>query len=249
MISWGIGDLLDGWRANSGLRRALAAIPIALIAFITSRQLTYWQDSGTIWRHSLEATGDPAIERQLANALIKLGRFEEAVPHLFNAAKVDPEDAQTHANLGAYYSMHGRRADAIQEFETTVTLTTHPDLNSQDRLSRMSALLGLGFASMETGNFSDALTSFASAVHLDAPQVDDLIASLEKTVETQPSEPRFLQLGLLLRATGRDRESTSVMDEVVKSNPDFVRAQQLRDFLIGAGERQVKTRRGGEGGI
>jgi tetratricopeptide (TPR) repeat protein len=216
---------------------------------ITRRELGYWRDSITIWTHSLEVTRDPAMERQLANALIKADRIDEAAPHLLEAIKLDPEDVSSHANLGGYYSSHGHREDAVREFETTVALTERPNLNMQDRLSRMSALLGLGFADVEAGNFSEAQTSFASAIQVDGPQVDALIASLERTVEAQPSDIRYVELSLLLRATGREQDSNAVLENVVKTSPNYSRVRQLRYFLHAQATGGTKTRTGQEGGI
>jgi hypothetical protein len=249
MISWGAAELFDHWKLAPFPRRALAATALALMLLITRRELGYWRDSITIWTHSLEVTGDPAMERQLANALIKADRIDEAAPHLLEAIKLDPEDVSSHANLGGYYSSHGHREDAVREFETTVALTERPNLNMQDRLSRMSALLGLGFADVEAGNFSEAQTSFASAIQVDGPQVDALIASLERTVEAQPSDIRYVELSLLLRATGREQDSNAVLENVVKTSPNYSRARQLRDFLRAQATGGTKTRTGQEGGI
>jgi tetratricopeptide (TPR) repeat protein len=109
---------------------------------------------------------DPAssdAEYRLAGALMNEGLPQEALPHFRNAlpALVDtvrrnPDDADSHYNLGEVYAMMGRPAEAVSEFSLAVRL--RPD--------DPEAHFNLGLALSDENRLTEASHQFVSATKL-----------------------------------------------------------------------------------
>jgi tetratricopeptide (TPR) repeat protein len=74
----------------------------------------------------------------LANALLRGGRFEEAIEHYDQALKIRPTYAEAHYNLGIALEQVGRVQAAIEHYEQAVQL--RPDfVELQKRLDMLRA--------------------------------------------------------------------------------------------------------------
>ena len=58
MLAWGLGDLARSWRSRTVLYAALAAPIIGLLAAAAWMQTSYWQNSLTLWGHSVACQGE-----------------------------------------------------------------------------------------------------------------------------------------------------------------------------------------------
>jgi tetratricopeptide (TPR) repeat protein len=231
VLVWAVFDFFDLHRVGS-VRWAVAGVVLVSIYFLTFQQLGYWQNSATIWSHAFEVTnGNLVVEKQLANALVMSRDTEKALPHLINIASRDPNDITTHANLGACYASQGMIPEAAQEFEQVIHLTNHKELGSDDRKYRTSAFLNLGFAYVRSKDYPKALTSFWEASEFDPSMVDQLIADFERSLSAEVSESTYLKLSLLLQARGKDSQATSVLQQGIKANPDYVDSRDLLNYL------------------
>jgi hypothetical protein len=47
----------------------------------------------------------------------------------------------------------------------------------------------------------------------------------------QPSADKYLKLSLLLRAKGKDQEASAILEDAIKANPEYTRAEELLNFL------------------
>ena len=231
VVVWGSFDFFDLHRVGAG-RWFIPVIALVAFCLITLQQLSYWQNSGTIWSEALRITnGNLQVEKQLANAFITSSEADQAVPHLINIARLDPEDITTHVNLGACYASQGRIQEATQEFAKVVQLTDHDGLGPDARKFRTSAFLNLGFAYTRSKDYPKALINFRGASDFDASMVDKIIADFERSVSNTPPEHSYLTLSLLLRARGRDAQATSILEDAVKDNPEYVNCRDLLNYL------------------
>jgi hypothetical protein len=233
MVAWGGAELLDRFGAPTQVRWGVVAAVLAFLCFLTSQQISYWENSTSIWSHTLDATGANAVaERKLAFALVSAGNHEEAVGHFLNAVNIAPNDIGSRVNLGAYYAAHDRMAEAIQEFQTAVALTKDSrSLSIEDRNYRGSALLDLGFAYALLKNYPKAMANLEAANQDNSALVDRTEKAIARSLTNQPSEDANLKIGLLLRAEGRKEEAISALQAAVNANPDYSRLQELVQFL------------------
>jgi hypothetical protein len=231
VVVWGAFDFFDQHRMR-GERWGIAALALAAISLLSLQQIGYWQNSTTLWSQALRITdGNLQVEKQLANALVMSRDTEHALPHLINIVRLDPKDTTAHVNLGACFAAQGRIQEATNEFGKVVQLTDHKDLGPDDRKFRTSAFLNLGFAYVRSRDYPNALLNLRGASDFDPPMVDKMITDFERSVATQPSEGSYLTLSLLLRARGKDAQATSILEDAVKGNSEYVNCKDLLDYL------------------
>src|SRR5439155_15673956 len=80
---------------------APTALAILVLYAVASRtQVGYWKDSVTLWEHTLQVTtANPFAHYNLAAELQAQKRFNEAVPHYLEAARIDPIYSRGAADL------------------------------------------------------------------------------------------------------------------------------------------------------
>ncbi len=61
-------------------------------------------------------------ENNLAGALVRLGRLDEAIEHYDKALTIRPDYAEAHANLGLTLLRRGRNGEAIEHFRKALVL-------------------------------------------------------------------------------------------------------------------------------
>jgi tetratricopeptide (TPR) repeat protein len=231
LVVWGAFDFFD-LRGVGPVRWGITATALLALSLLTSQQVGYWQNSSTVWSQALRITdGNLQVEKQLANALVVSSETDQAVPHLVNITRLDPKDTTAHVNLGASYAAQGRIQEATEEFEKVVQLTDHKYLSPDDRKFRTSALLNLGFAYIRSRDYTKALMNLEGANDFGPPMVDKLIGDLERSLSATPSEGSYLTLSLLLRATGKDIQATSILEDAIKVNPEYMGCRDLLSYL------------------
>jgi tetratricopeptide (TPR) repeat protein len=63
----------------------------------------------------------------LGAALLKTGRYDEALHHLTRAVELNPQSAMSQFNLGLVYALKGRSAEALAKVERAVELNPGND--------------------------------------------------------------------------------------------------------------------------
>jgi protein O-mannosyl-transferase len=233
IVAWGGAKLLDKLGVDKRVRLGLVTIVLALLCFLTSRQISYWENSVSIWSHTLDVTDANALaERKLGFALVSQGNSEEAVGHFINAVSLDPADVGSHLNLGAYYAAHDRLPDAMEEFRTAVKLTDdYKNISTEDKEHRCSALIDLGFADAIMKDYPQALADLRAAGQTDAALLERIEKSVSRSFANKPSEDAFLKSALLLSAEGHREQAISALQKTLDTNPEYSQVQELLKFL------------------
>src|SRR5512139_2157727 len=126
VLAWGIGDLSQGLPSRREVLAVLAAGVVAASAAATWRQIGYWRDNLTLYRHTLEVTtGNYQILNHYGIALAREGRLDEAIDQYLASLKIDPNRPATHNNLGIAYFRKGMVDHAILRFQMAIAL--NPD--------------------------------------------------------------------------------------------------------------------------
>jgi Flp pilus assembly protein TadD len=123
MIVWGVADLA----ARRPSRRRVVSAATALVLFacivVSIRQVGYWKNSETLWRHALDVTRDNyRAHNALGSVLSQQGRTDEAISHLREAVRLEPAYADARTNLGAELAKQGRVDDAIVEYVAALSV-------------------------------------------------------------------------------------------------------------------------------
>ena len=102
MVTRAAGIALEGTRASAGLIASCFSASCQLVA-LSAVQVQTWRDSLPMWEHCLRVDADNALAQGgLADNLVKVGRFDEAIQHYRIALRLDPDsDPQTLKNFAA----------------------------------------------------------------------------------------------------------------------------------------------------
>jgi tetratricopeptide (TPR) repeat protein len=230
---WASAELSDKYNIHRFIQFSATAFVLGMLSVLTIQQLRYWDNSVTLWSHTLEVTnGNLQVEKQLANALVREGSTDEVLPHLIKITQQDPSDITTHLNLGSYYASQGEVSAAAEQFKTAITLTDGHALTAYDRKLRSSAFLNLGFASVLSNDYPTALSCFRAANQSDAEIVDQMIENMRQSL-ANGSIGASIKLSLLLRAKEKDVEAFAILQDALRSDPDSTASRDLLNYLNG----------------
>ena len=90
---------------------------------MTSRQITYWRTSETLYRHALEVTDNSYMAHYgLGHTLTSKGHFPEAALHFKKAAQLKPDKVPMIVNIGHALIVGGHLEDAVLVLQTCVDM-------------------------------------------------------------------------------------------------------------------------------
>jgi tetratricopeptide (TPR) repeat protein len=161
--------------------------------------------------HALARTG---AYINLANVSRSQGRYREAITHLSEALRVNPDDANAHNDLGDALEHLGHREQAMVHFRTAIRL--QPDY--------AIAHYNLSLLLRELDDFDEALRELQTARRL---------------LPDRPEIP--FNLGVLLSNHGRYSEACANFTEALRLKPDYEEARQYLRFCEEK-SRKPKTR-------
>jgi tetratricopeptide (TPR) repeat protein len=195
-------------------------IILGALSFLTWRQIGYWRSEYDLWAHDLEVAPDnPLAVSNLGDALNKMGRAEEAVPLLERSARLLPWDPVRHGNLAVGLVGCDRLQDAIPEYETAISLTSDPAMQSHyyDSLAAVYDALG---------DYPKVRASYQLALKISPESGANMVQWLTQSVAAQPSASRYVQLGILLQETGKPSEARAAYDQARKLDPNLPEASK-----------------------
>jgi Flp pilus assembly protein TadD len=191
-LAWGAAEFV---RSRPRLRTTMAAAAVAsclACAALTWRQAGFWQDTISLFRHSLSVTrgnflgynilGVALRDRgqldeaqvNLGRALSEQGRADESLAQLAAAARIKPDDVEAQYNLGTELAGQGRFEEAVEALQIAVRLK--PDY--------AEAHSNLGSALANLGRLDEAIAQFNEALRID-PALDDVRKNLEAARDLQ----------------------------------------------------------------
>ena len=243
MVAFGLSDLADTRKLGLTARVIPAVCVLLALGFVTLRQLSYWSSSYNLWAHTLAVTRNNFIAQDnLGGALLLLGRLDEAYPHFEAAAEINPRDPMSHSNLGAYLQEHNQLREAVEQYLTTIRLTTDAGLLA-------STYANLGGAYRDLGDDAQAQESYDQALRLNPNQFNaylglgrlkekqaDLggaIANYRRSLQLRPTDHGYLRLAHALEMAHMPTEALAAYREALKINPDLQQAQDAASRLAG----------------
>ena len=157
---WTVADWAGRWHISWALQAGVGIAVLAALVAVTHRQLEYWHDSVTLWRHTLEVTRDNYIaEVDLGAALVQRGEVAKAMEHFRAATVIDPLDPISNMYLARYAQTQGNFPEAIEAYKKVI-------LGSDDLHLKAQAFSNMGYAYHSLGNEADAQKCFRAAASL-----------------------------------------------------------------------------------
>src|SRR5450759_4997117 len=162
MIVWSIVYLLPKVK----LRKIIiipAAIILAALTFLTWQQCGYWKNSVVLYDHILKVTKNNDLAHyNLANALTKQRKKEEAIAHYREVIRINPYHDLAHSHLGAALAAQGKTEEAIAHYLAAIKI--NPDQEEPHS--------NLGVVLAAQGRNEEAIAHYLEAIKIN-PNYDD----------------------------------------------------------------------------
>ena len=225
MLVWGAAEWADQKQIGFRSRAVAAVLVLGAASFITWRQIGYWQNSYYVWLHTVDVTeNNPLAESDLAGALHTLGRFEEALPHYQNAARMQPRDPKHHADLAEDLAECDRLPESVAEYETTLHLTS-------DSVERARSYQSLAILYGEMGEYAEAGESYRKTLQADPQVGQEMLRTLSEQVAQTHTGQGYLVLGIFLQVAGRNADARAAYEEALTLEPTLEAAKQSLNAL------------------
>lgn len=195
VLAW----LVPGRIRRLGGSLALPAVVIVMM-LLAGRQVGYWRDEVTLFRHAIDVTAPNAFARNcLGMALERRGEVANATREFSEAVRIDPELARAHSNLARCLAEQGDMHGAIREYRRTLQLTPDNPLAANDlawiyathsdaRLHNVQEGVRLAkFACGTTHNRNAWMLDTLAAAYASAGRFDDAVRTAEKALRIAES--------------------------------------------------------------
>jgi len=165
MLCWGAPEAFGSavGRRAAVLLPVAGTLTIAALSVVARRQIGYWSDNVTLWRHTVAVTPPNYIAQDnLGGALVARDGLEAGIEHYRTAAALHPVDPISAFNIAFYEQRHGELALAIERYKRVMVLTPRASLKRQ-------ALSNMGYAYRALGQQDRARECFEAAEKMEGP--------------------------------------------------------------------------------
>jgi tetratricopeptide (TPR) repeat protein len=208
IIAWGLPDLLAGWRYKKIALTLSSLLIISAMSVCTHFQLRYWQNTLTLFQHTLDITGDSyTAHLNIADALCEQNRVDEAIVEYQKCLQIVPNDTLALNNLGIALSLRGKFDEAIKYF--TEALRIKPDSATTHS--------NIGYTLVFQGKLDEAAAHLAEALRLDP----------------NSAQPHY-SLGQILVQRGKINEAITHFGEALQLKPDWIEPMNNLAWLLAA---------------
>jgi len=122
-VTWLVGDWIEARKSSPVPVGAIAAAAVLVLAMMSHRQLGYWRNSETLFRHALEVTvRNGTAENNLGAALMGNGENTEALRHFRAAVQYSPDLGNAHYNLAVALHRGNQLAPAAEQYRLAIAL-------------------------------------------------------------------------------------------------------------------------------
>jgi protein O-mannosyl-transferase len=198
MIAWGLPELLSKWPQRKNALGLSMIISLTALGICTHRQVSFWNNSFTLFSHVLEVTQSNYIAHNNLGIIYgKLGRYQDAIEEYKQAIKIKPGYVSAHSNLGDIYAKLGRYQDAIESSKQAIRI--QPDF--------VLAHHNLGVVYGNLGRYQDAIEEYQQAI-----RINPYLAEAH------------CNLGVAYYKLGRYQDAIEANKQAIRIKPDFVLA-------------------------
>ena len=233
VIAWGVPGILAGWRYRRIVLATLTTVLLLGFTMCTWLQVRYWQNSLTIFQHTVNVTTDNHFaHNNLGVALAKGGRLDEAVDHYYVALRIKPNEAEVYNNLGNVLEAQGNLDEAIRHYYEALRI--NPD-NAKAHNNLGNVLATKGNVDEAVSHYSEALRiepDYAGAhynlgnVLAERGNVDEAINHYKEALRIWPDwAGAHNNLGVALERRGNFKEAIRHYYEALRIKPDYPRAK------------------------
>lgn len=199
IFAYGVPDILAPRDPRRIVSAVFGGLFLAILIIITICQVHLWQNSMSLFGHTLKVTtNNSIIQNNLGSTYVRQGRDTEASLHYSKALEINPNYADAHYNMGMLLFRQGKTDEAIFHLSETLRFTP----------GKADVHNNLGVLLFRQGKTRDASTHFMEALRLDPDY----------------GEP-YLNLGTALISQGKNQEAISHLNKALQINPGNAKVQ------------------------
>jgi hypothetical protein len=161
IIAWGLPQLISKCRYKEKILSISAGIVILMLMMTTREQVSHWQNSITIFRHTIKVTDKKypnlaIVHNNLGIALFAEQKNEEAISNFRIAIKLLPNEMKAHYNLGIALVTESKIEEAISHYKMAIKLKPY----------FTDAHYNLGIILLQKGEVKEAVHHFRETLRL-----------------------------------------------------------------------------------
>jgi len=232
IISWGANDLLSKWLRRKIWLGTLAAIILPVLIVLTWKQVQYWEDSITLYKHTLKHTSNNfIIYNNLGKVYNDSGKYKEAIEAYKQSTRIAPDYAMAHSNLGVSYNDLGKYKEAIEACRKAIWI--NPDY--------AKAYFNLSVAYGESGKYKEAIEACRKAIEIDPDYAmahsnlgvaygvlgmyKEAIEKFKQAIEIDPDDVMaHSNLGYAYLSSSMHKEAIEAYKQAIGIEPDSAKA-------------------------
>ena len=227
LLTWAAADLCNRWYYRRVVLGVASTMILVILIFCARAQVSYWQNSESLWTHTLACTSNNAFaHNNLGRELYSLGRKDEATVHFRQAVQINPRFAPAQDNLGLALFQMGQTGEAIIHLQQALQIDPK-NAEIHDHLGNM--LLNLGRNDEAIIHFQQALQINPQDADAENDlgftlfqngQKDEAIAHLRKALQINPQDAKLENnLGFALLQIGQKDEAMVRFRRALQINP------------------------------
>jgi tetratricopeptide (TPR) repeat protein len=239
-ICWLLSDVTRGWRRREAILSILSALVISLLTAVTWRQIGYWKDDLTLYRHTLAVTSDNyLILNNFGIALDESGDLAGAYGMFQETLRINPRSATAYNNLGALFVRWGNYPAAVESYSRAI------EINPGYAFARS----GMGKALAGLGRVAEAIREYEEALRNDPGMAethqnlailmmksgrrDEAMVHFDAALRLDPASAKApINMGAELAKGGKIEESLEYFNLAVSIDPNSVEAHFNRGVAL-----------------
>jgi protein O-mannosyl-transferase len=205
MVAWGFPELLKKWKYRKEILFTLSTVCILCLSIIAWTQVGHWQNSITLFDHSLKVTDNNwLIYNNRGVAYADLSNYKQAIEDYDRVIEIKPGYVDAYYNRGNAYDKLGQYQRAIEDYNQAIRLK--PD--------NVEAYNNRGFAYDQLGQYQRAIEDYSQAIRL------------------KPDDIKFLNnRGFAHGKLGQNQLALKDFNESIHLNPNSAAAYDRRGTI------------------
>lgn len=232
LLAWLVNEVSVHLPHRTAMLSSMATIVLSGLIWRAREQTSYWQNSETLWTHTLACTSDNLIAHyNYGNYLLQRGQANDAISQYQDALTIDSHNAVARNNLGTALLQKGQTNQAIMQYQQTI----------KDDPGYILAHINLGNALLPRGQIQEAITQYQEALKIEPGnsaalhnlgnallqngQVDEAISQYRSEITNDPDYAlAYYNLGNALQQKGQLDEAISQYQQSIKIDPHYALA-------------------------
>ena len=223
-VVWGVGGLTVWQNARSQVQTTLVALIVVALGMLTWFQVWCWQNTETLFRHSLSVTkNNYTFHSGLSGLLAGQGIYEEAEHHIRRALDIAPEMARLHGDCGALMVRREKFQEAVVHLETALRLG----------LAAAETHYSLGVALNRLGRTDEAKQQLVKSIESwDSARPPEFFGRGVSIVPDHKASPHLMLCEMALR-DGHPEEALASVERALTIKPDLEHGFQFKGIALG----------------